>query len=275
MTTSSNSTSQDPRPSYAEINKSLWDTWAAVHIKSDFYELDNFLAGKDFLRDIELAALPEVAGKKLLHLQCHFGQDTLSWARRGAQVTGVDLSTTAIEKARELAEQLQLDATFYNCNLYDTPTALDGQFDIVFTSYGTIGWLPNLDKWAAVIRRCLKPGGTFFMVDWHPFVWMFDDETHSKITYGYFNDEMFVEDTTSSYAGDHADQPRQTATFNHPISEILNALINSGLSLDYFNEYNYSNYDIFPNSEQLGDNRFVMKHFGTKIPYMYAIKARK
>lgn len=260
---------------YARINQTLWDTWTRVHLSSDFYDMEGFLAGKDFLRDIEIDALGDVRDKQLLHLQCHFGQDSLSWARRGAKVTGIDLSPVAIQAARSLATRLDLPATFYACNLYDTPHALDEQFDIVFTSYGTIGWLPDLDRWAAVIKRCLKPGGLFFMVDWHPFVWMFDDEQYKEITYGYFNRKVFVEDTTRSYAGEHSEQPRQTATFNHPISELLNALIKSGLRLQSFEEYDYSSYDIFPNSRCVGKDRYITEHWGENVPYMYSIKASK
>lgn len=261
--------------SYAEINSKLWDTWTNIHVNSEMYDIEGFLNGKDFLKPIEIQELGDVSGKKLLHLQCHFGQDTLCWARRGAQVSGVDLSANAIKMARELSDKLGIDATFYNCNVYDTPIELNEQFDIVFTSYGTIGWLPDLDKWAAVIARCLKPGGTFYMSEFHPFVWMFDDETHEKITYGYFNTEMFIDDVTNTYADRNAKVEEKSATFNHPLSEIVNALINNGLQLQFLNEFNYSAFDVFPNSEEIEPGKFVMKHFGGKVPYMYSIKAYK
>jgi ubiquinone/menaquinone biosynthesis C-methylase UbiE len=111
-----------------------------------------------------------------LHLQCHFGQDTLSMSRMGAQTTGVDLSDKAIDAARKLNQEINQQATFICCNIYDLPQHLDQQFDIVFTSYGTIGWLPDLNQWAALIARYLKPGGKFVFAEFHPVVWMFDND---------------------------------------------------------------------------------------------------
>lgn len=246
-----------------------------VHEHSEFYDIEAFKAGKNTLMATELKELGTVEGQKLLHLQCHFGQDTLSWARLGAEVTGVDLSDKAIALARRLASEIELEATFHHCNIYDTPNELNEQFDIVFTSYGTIGWLPDLDQWAAVIARTLKPNGTFYMADFHPFVWMYDDESHSKITYGYFNEEAFEEDMTSSYADPSIPLTERCVTWNHPIGEIITALAKNGLHIEFLHEHNFSHYDVFPNSEKIGAHQFIMKHFGQKIPYMYSIKAVK
>jgi len=137
---------------YFKTNQALWDQKTSIHKDSEFYQMDAFMKGASSLQEIELNALKDkVAGKKLLHLQCHFGQDTLSFARLGAKATGIDLSPKAIDLARSLNEELNLDATFVCSNLYDLPQHLEGQFDIIFTSYGTVTWLPDLSKWAKVL----------------------------------------------------------------------------------------------------------------------------
>ena len=150
---------------YFNINKSLWNGKTAIHVKSDFYDVESFKKGKSSLNFIELEALGDVKGKSILHLQCHFGLDTLSWARLGANVTGVDFSDKAIDYARSLNSELGLNAKFILSNVYDLKNNLDEKFDIVFTSYGTIGRLPDLNRWADVVSHFLKPGGTFFMVE--------------------------------------------------------------------------------------------------------------
>lgn len=160
---------------YIEKNRQSWNQRTELHVTSAFYDVPGFINGASSLKDIELQLLGDVTGKTILHLQCHFGQDTLSLARLGATVTGIDLSDKAIEAARELAQKVQQDATFICCDLYDLPNYLDEQFDIVFTTYGTIGWLPDLDKWAKIVSRYLKPGGQFVFVEFHPVAWMFDD----------------------------------------------------------------------------------------------------
>lgn len=126
-------------------NRRLWDGWAPHHVTSDFYDVDGFRAGRNTLSAVELAGVGDVRGKTLLHLQCHFGLDTLSWARQGARVTGVDFSQPAVEAARALAGELDLPATFVHSNLYDLPRHLEGEFDVVFTSSGVLGWLPDIE----------------------------------------------------------------------------------------------------------------------------------
>src|SRR5688572_730649 len=137
-------------PDYLEKNRRLWNARTDVHVTSEFYELDKFLAGKSSLNEIELNLLGDLKGKSVLHLQCHFGQDSISLARLGAEVTGVDLSDKAIAKAKELAKQTGANAEFICTDIYELPQHLDKKFDVVFTSYGTIGWLPDLDKWAKI-----------------------------------------------------------------------------------------------------------------------------
>src|SRR5690606_24012242 len=176
---------------YLDHNRNAWNKRSELHINSEFYDVEGFLKGKSSLNSIELELLGEVKGKSVLHLQCHFGQDSLSISRLGAEVTGVDLSDKAIEMAKELAKKDQSTAQFICCNLYDLSSHLDEKFDVVFTSYGTIGWLSDLNKWADLIRHFLKPNGKFVFVEFHPFIWMYDDNLE-KIQYNYFKNEAII-----------------------------------------------------------------------------------
>ncbi|MEM9921253.1 MAG: class I SAM-dependent methyltransferase, partial [Bacteroidota bacterium] len=175
----------EDQQNYLAVNKESWNKRAVVHYDSEFYDNASFLAGRSSLNPIELELLGDVTNKSILHLQCHFGQDTLSLARLGAQVTGIDLSDQAIEKAKLLSAESGVPATFLCCDLYSLPTQLDQQFDIVFTSYGTISWLPDLDRWADVVAHFIKPGGRFVFAEFHPAVWMFSDD-FSEVAYNYF-----------------------------------------------------------------------------------------
>lgn len=259
---------------YISINKQTWNNKTDVHINSDFYDMDGFIKGKSTLNSIELELLGDVKGKRVLHLQCHFGQDTMTFSRMGAKATGVDLSDKAVERAREFASQLKLDTTFVCCDIYDAPKYIDEKFDIVFTSYGTIGWFPDLDKWAEVISHFLKPDGIFVMADFHPVVWMYDND-FAAVFYSYFNVEPIIEDESGTYAEKEAALSSKTIGWNHPISEILNSLIKSGLELNNFNEYDYSPYNCFSDMEEFESNKFRIKQFGNKIPMVYSIKATK
>ncbi|MFK7786603.1 MAG: class I SAM-dependent methyltransferase, partial [Crocinitomicaceae bacterium] len=161
---------------YLEKNKLSWNRRTEVHVDSEFYDNESFINGRSSLNSIELELLGDLAGKKILHLQCHFGQDTISLSRMGAEVVGIDLSDEAIRTAQKLATKTGQSTKFVCCDVYDLPNHLTEKFDIVFTSYGTIGWLPDLDKWANVVQHFLRPGGEFIFAEFHPVVWMFDDD---------------------------------------------------------------------------------------------------
>ncbi len=271
---------------YFEANKDLWNQRTVIHKDSSFYNLAGFKSGESVLTPIELNEVGDVKGKKMLHLQCHFGMDSLDWARRGAEVTGVDLSDEAIKEAKQLNDELGLKAKFICCNVYDlhpqnaasskTPP-LERQreaFDIVFTSYGTIGWLPDLDKWAELIAYYLKPGGIFYMADFHPVVWMFDDEfTH--IQYHYENRELIVTENYGTYTDRNADIKGKEYGWNHSTSELLNALIKQGLQLQQFNEFMYSPYSNFTNSVETSEGQWQIKGMEGKIPMVYSVRAVK
>ena len=263
---------------YININKETWNNKVDVHIDSDFYDMKSFLNGKSTLNSIELELLGDIKGKKILHLQCHFGQDTMTLSRMGAKAIGVDLSDKAIERAIEINKKLNLDATFVCCDIYDAPNHLNEKFDIVFTSYGTIGWFPNLDQWAKVVSHFLKPGGKFVMADFHPVVWMFDND-FKEIFYNYFNTEEIIEDESGTYADRKAEISVQTVTWNHPTSELLNALITNGLELNCYNEFDYSPYNCFNQTEEFdsegSEKKFRIKHLENKIPMVYSLSATK
>lgn len=259
---------------YFEANKSLWNQRTVVHKESSFYNLAGFKAGENVLTPIELKEVGDAKGKKMLHLQCHFGMDSLNWARLGADVTGVDLSDEAIKEARQLNDELGLNAKFVCCNVYDLKEHLDEKFDIVFTSYGTIGWLPDLGKWAEVIAHYLKPGGIFYIAEFHPVVWMFDEEfTHIK--YYYDNRELIVTENEGTYTDRNADIQGKEYSWNHSISEVLNALIHAGLKIEFFNEHMYSPYPCFRNTVETEKGKWHIKDMEGKIPMVYSLKAKK
>ncbi|MFZ1527871.1 MAG: class I SAM-dependent methyltransferase [Ferruginibacter sp.] len=259
---------------YIQLNKEAWNQKTPVHIDSAFYDMPSFLAGKNTLNAIELELLGDIKGKSVLHLQCHFGQDTISLSRMGAKATGVDLSDAAIAKATELAASLHVDTKFICCNVYDLADHLNEQFDLVFTSYGTIGWLPDLDKWAAIVNRYLTPGGKFIMADFHPVVWMYDND-FTKVEYRYFKDEAIVEELPGTYADREAAIKNTTVSWNHSLSELLQSLINNGLQLTQFREYDYSPYNCLSGMEEQEPGKFRIKIFGNKIPIIYALTAQK
>jgi len=179
---------------YTRTNLDHWNELVSLHAQSKFYDLQSFKAGNSTLKPIEVEELGDVAGKSLLHLQCHFGLDTLSWARRGAQVTGADFSDQAIALAQSLSQELEIKANFVCSNLYDLPNVLSGEFDIVYTSYGVLCWLSDLGRWGKIIAHFLKPDGVFYIVEFHPFTHVFDNEdnaTDLRVVYPYFSREPF------------------------------------------------------------------------------------
>ncbi|MBM3416844.1 MAG: class I SAM-dependent methyltransferase [Bacteroidetes bacterium] len=259
---------------YFEANKNLWNQRALVHKDSEFYNLAGFKAGESALTPIELGELGDVNGKTILHLQCHFGMDSLDWTRRGAKVTGVDISDTAIDEARKLKAELGMNAEFVCCNVLDTSAHVKDLFDIVFTSYGTIGWLPDLKPWAKMIAQRLKPGGIFYIAEFHPMVWMFDDD-FTQIAYSYENREVIVTENQGTYTDREADIKGKEYSWNHSISEVLNALIGAGLKLTLFNEHMYSPYPCFRNVVEFEPGKWYIKGLEGKIPIVYSLKAIK
>ncbi len=225
------------------VNQQLWDEWTRIHEASSFYDLDGFRRGGIRLRPYEVEEIGDVAGRDLLHLQCHFGIDTLSWARLGARVTGADFSPAAIELATRLAGELKLDARFVRSDLYDLPDALEGEFDIVYTSRGVLGWLPDISRWARVVSHFLKPGGTFYITEIHPVAQTFENEGVApgelRLQYPYWEHaEPLAFEVEGSYADRSAEvETRTEYGWDHGLGEIVTALIDAGLRIESLREF--------------------------------------
>ncbi|MDN3653369.1 class I SAM-dependent methyltransferase [Thalassotalea ponticola] len=253
---------------YLQLNKQTWDKRVQTHIESEFYDLNSFKAGKSSLNPIELEQLGDIKGKSLLHLQCHFGQDSLSLARLGARVTGVDLSPKAIEQANLLKRTLNLEAEFIESDVLQFGRVNKRQFDIVFTSYGVLCWLASLDEWAQTIATSLVTGGEFHLVEFHPINDLLSG-------YSYFpNDEPDIEEE-ATYTENSDGTKSTVVTWNNPISEVISALIAAGLVIESFVEYPYSPYNCFDNLAEVNGKGYQMLHKGNQVPLLYSIKARK
>lgn len=266
---------------YTKTNQDWWNEAAQVHAQGDGYRMKEFKQGLIKLHPLEHAEVGDVVGKKLLHLQCHFGMDTLSWARLGAQVTGIDFAEKAIAIAQALSQELQLDATFVQSDLYHLPDALDAaeMFDIVYTSYGVISWLPDLQPWGQIIAHYLKPGGFFYIAEGHPFMWALDEKAPDfKVGYPYFSQQPIKDEEPGTYAEKDA-KLEHTITYgwNHALSEIFGSLLSAGLTIDFFHEHQFCAWDCLPDMEE-GEDRFMRFKDAKKremIPLMFSLKATK
>lgn len=259
---------------YLEINKNTWNAKVDYHLKSDFYFVEEFIAGRTSLNEPELKLLGDIKDKKILHLQCHFGQDSISLARMGAQVTAVDLSDKAIAEAKILAKKCGVEINFIESDVYNLPTVLDEKFDIVFTSYGTIGWLPDLEKWAKVISHFLKPNAKFIFVEFHPVVWMFDDD-FTKVAYDYSSKEPIIETYEGTYADREANLSQQYVMWNHSLADVFQSLINQNLEIKTFEELDWSPYSCFKHTVEYEKGKFRISVLDKKIPMVYSIIAIK
>jgi len=261
-------------------NRALWNEWTDIHEASDFYDIEGFKSGKIRLNSIEREELGDLNGKSLLHLQCHFGLNTLSLARLGATATGVDFSEKSIALARKLAEETKIDTQFVLSDIDHLPDNLTGQFDIVFTSYGVLCWLPDLNRWAEVITHFLKPGGFFYIAEFHPFSWIFDDAadaTEPRIAMPYFGDgNPIAWKTEGSYVDRDAPMKQEISyEWMHPLSDIVNALIGAGLRIDSMREFPYTVYKQFPFVEQSDDGNWRLKEKPNSLPLIFSMKATK
>ncbi|MDB6109693.1 MAG: Methyltransferase type 11 [Pedosphaera sp.] len=254
-------------------NRELWNNLAKAHVDSPFYDVPGFLKGRSSLGEIEMDLLGEIRGKSILHLQCHFGQDTLSLARLGASVTGVDFSPAAIETARELNHRLQLNARFIQSNVNELDEALGGEFDIVYASFGVTGWHSDLSKWAGIVSHFMKKTGKFCFAEFHPVLWMLSDD-HSKFAYSHFKSNPIIEESKGSYA-DASDASHGTSCcWNHSLGEIFQVLEGSGLTIRNFKEYDYSPYRIFRDATEK-NGRYYIQGLEHMLPLVYSLTAIK
>jgi len=270
---------------YLKANLASWDEAVGLHIGSQLYDVEGFKKGRCSLSEIELGELgPSVhEGTTLLHLQCHFGLDTLSWARRGAVVTGVDFSGEGVATARALADDVGLSAraTFVQSDVLALPDVLEGRFDVVFTSWGALIWIGDLERWAHVIAHFLKPGGTFYLAEFHPYAYLLADDAAPgslRIGYPYFQygrPQRF--DEPDDYA-DREARMQHTVTFewNHGFAEILDPLLHNGLRLEFLHEFPHTIVGLpFPFLEVCEDGLQRVKGHHADFPLSFSLKMTK
>jgi SAM-dependent methyltransferase len=267
-----------PLDKYRSANRASWDEMVPIHVRSEFYDVDGFRAGESSLKRIDVEEVGDVRGKSLLHLQCHFGLDTLSWARLGATVTGIDFSGKAVEAARALGRETGIPGRFIECELYDAPAVVDERFDIVYTGLGALCWLPDIHRWAAVVAHFLKPGGTFYIREAHPVLWSLDEAGTKgalEITQPYFEVVQPMRfDDGSDYADPEASlENRVTYEWNHGLGEIVTSLIEAGLRIELVREHRECDWRHMPQMVKGADGFWRLPEKPERLPLMYSIRA--
>ena len=263
---------------YIAENRDYWDEITPIHVRSAFYDIAGFKAGTSTMRmPFEAEEMGNLDGKSLLHLQCHIGMDTLTWARAGAKVTGADFSGEAIKTARLLSREIGIKARFIESDIYALPDVLKEKYDIVYTGGGAICWLPDLPRWAGIIAHFLKPKGFFYIMEGHPFMSVFDNSpeaTELKVKYSYFNaPEWIDEEPGYDYADStYAIKSRQNE-WMHPLSEIINSLIQAGLKIDFLHERPMIFFKALPFMVKGKDKYWHLK--GDKLPQIFSLKATR
>jgi SAM-dependent methyltransferase len=265
---------------YLSSNRELWDEWAELHVGTDFYDVEGFRRGGIRISDFEIREVGDVTGKDLLHLQCHLGIDTLSWARLGARVTGADFSERAIARARQLADEVGIDARFVHSDLYVLPGALDGTFDVIYTSRGAIPWLPDLRRWAEVIAHFLRPGGIFYIAEGHPVMWVFDDDdgqTDLRVRYAYFEKpepERFP--VVGSYADRNARVKKDVEySWPHSLGDVVTSLAEAGLRIEFLHEHPFVEWPVPFGEEREPGFWYLRRDQEGEIPLSFSLKASK
>jgi SAM-dependent methyltransferase len=256
----------------AATNREGWNLRTPFHANSEFYGLNDFLKGRCSLKRIETELCGAVQGRKLLHLQCHFGIDTLCWARRGAKATGVDFSSVAIGRARELARESGLEARFIEADVESLDGKMVAPADLVVSTYGALCWLQSLEGWAAGIAASLALGGRLVLVEFHPYL---DLAFHGCVSGSndYFSGAPSTKETSGTYADRTAPISYVQALWQHPTSEVITALLAAGLSIRSFREYPYCSYQIVPELQPGHDGYWYPKR--NSVPFLYSIVAEK
>ncbi|WP_049570744.1 class I SAM-dependent methyltransferase [Streptomyces sp. SBT349] len=258
-------------------NRENWDDRVGVHAAGDFYDLPGFRAGADHLRPFEAGELGDVTGRSLLHLQCHMGQDTLSWARRGARVTGLDFSAEAVSTARALAADIGVAdrARFVVSDVYEAESALGGErFDIVYTGLGALVWLPDVTRWARVAASLVAEGGVLYLVEFHPFTEVLDEAGESVVT-DYFLTGGETYDFPYSYTGGAELTRTVQVQWHHTLGEIVTALARTGLVIELLTEHDFTMWPRFPALERSGEREFRFPAGQPRVPLMFSLRARR
>jgi len=261
-------------------NLALWDGWSDLHMAGTDYDVEGFVADPQSrpFDWVTRGVVGDVTGKRLLHLQCHIGIDTLRFARAGAaSVTGVDFSPKAVAAASSIADRMGLRAHFVKADVTELPAEVpEGAFDIVFTSYGTIMWLPDLEAWGRMIASRLAPGGVFHIIDAHPFLTMFDDfapEPPLRVIYPYFSREPLYFEEHGSYADRDADFVADSYAWQHTFTEIIGSLLAAGLQVRDFAEYPVVSWKALEFMQRDTDGLWRMPEGAEDIPLMFSLSA--
>lgn len=255
-----------------ESNRKLWDTWAHLNAASRMYDLEGFKKTRDSLQPLETNELLDVRDKRLLHLMCHIGLDSISWAHRGARVTGVDFSPESIKLARQLAKEVGVPVDFICADVLALPQALPATFDIVFASYGILNWIPDLPAWTDVVCRYMRPGSIFYIVDYHPISRVLfpreQDDAGNALESDYFGRQTAVKvEEWGSYA--NYDETKREAAYYwyHTLGDFVSALAAAGLRIDYVHE--------FPAPASLVIQKNPRNFDLNKVPYFFSVHATK
>lgn len=264
-----------------DVNRRRWDELVDIHVKSvtGIYRVAEFRAGADVLSPIESAELGDVAGKDLLHLQCHFGLDTLCLARRGARVMGLDFSANAIAAARALSIETGVPGRFIEGNVYDALQLIDDRFDIVYTTWGVLCWLPDIDAWARTAASLLRPGGMLYLLDGHPIAGVLDEAEGGRLvpTYPYFQGaEPLAFDSDRSYTGDSDRLINARAyEWTHPVGAVVSALIDAGLTIKFLHEHDRLCWRRFSRMVHGPDGMYRLPSDIPSVPLAFSIKAMR
>ncbi len=266
---------------YRQANRANWDARVDIHFGSEDYGISRFVSDPTHLSGVvsyDRKKLGDVSGKRLIHLQCHIGTDTISWARLGATVTGTDFSEKSIEAARRLSSDAGTPARFVVSELYDTPAVVAEKFDVVYTGVGAICWIPDIVGWAQVVAGFLDPGGTFYMREGHPMMRALDweDPTELRVRTSYFETaEPEADDEYETYAGDGVVSSPRTYGWNHGIGETIDALIRAGLRIDRVEEYDECEWQGLPMMVLEEDGMWRLPDRRDRLPLMWSVLATK
>ncbi|GAA4590185.1 SAM-dependent methyltransferase [Actinoplanes octamycinicus] len=267
---------------YLTVNRANWDERAGAHAASADYGFRRFAEDPAHLSDVvrfDLPLLGDVAGRRAVHLQCHIGTDTLSLSRLGARMTGLDFSGESLKQARRLAELAGADIEYVQSDVYAARDVLDGDFDLVFTGIGALGWLPDIKRWARTVASLLAPGGRLFLREGHPVLWACDyDRTDGVIALGepYFEQaEPQIYDEPGTYVDtDHQFVHTVTHEWNHGLGEIVTAVLEAGLTLTGLVEHQSVPWNALPGRmRQLDNGEWQLAERPERLPHTYTLQA--